>query len=335
MEILNLFYVQDKKWNFVKHFALRGNKIIHDEDEKLIASALYEGYQAHPGCDIFLMEQYADGYTFAEIIDGKFCVGVRYEHMQYLDTYAIAELFESYRNNTQSPVAVPECYTFLQLPANTNLPALDVTDCKSDYDYRFARDFVYDVMNYPDEYDEKVKLVAKTAFGYNADPCRITYSFAMVDFPQWLQPKGFKSEKVGTRTWKLSAEIDGKYVTGQASYRPSDFGDPGDVELAGKLVELYINSIIEESYFKYVLARPSYKIQNVLDIIKQYLQEERNNNGCIDKEKMLSKYYAQWRRITEKEIDYVIQLYKTNPDILDEYERKNNAMNCFIKLINP
>ncbi len=332
-----------KSYSVVKNFDATINA------EQRIASALYDGYVRIKGKgSVLITKYYADGYGFYRVDNGVFkldCDGDR--DVQDYNHELIEQLFNAYKAETQKPLKIVEAYTFLKEPREKNLKVVPLNPALR-FDYRTFEPFIANVLAYPQKYSKKVYEVCKLVYGNRASLYSTPITEDMVLYPSWLQPRGFESERVGSTTWKMSAELDGQILTYQITYDSkgiSKFGPVGTIELAGKLVEIYVHCLIENAYKDYTENNMDYKIIQVVDILNRYIEYVRgedfranyNKTGGKMKEPCefmvdMTELLRQMRdkRFTKEDVYAVINYFKNNKTKFDSYyEHSNKCMEPF------
>ena len=332
-----------KEYKAIKNFDATINA------EQRIASALYDGYVKIKGKGrVLITKYYADGYGFYSVENGKFSLDVTGDSdVKDYNHELIGQLFNAYKTGAQKPLKITEAYTFLKEPREKNLPILQLNPTLR-FDYRTFEPFIANVLAYPQKYSKKVYEVCKLVYGSRASLYSTPITEDMVLYPSWLQPRGFEQVRVGGTTWKMSAELDGHIVGYQITYDSkgiSKFGPVGSIELAGKLVEIYVHCLIENAYKEYTENNLDYKVIQVVDILNRYIENIRgedfraNYNKIGGKMKEPCEFIVDMtdllhqmgdKRFTKDDIYAVINYFKNNKSIFDSYyEHSNKCMEKF------
>lgn len=338
----------------VKPEKAKGYKAVKNFDatinaEQRIASALYEGYAKIKGKGtVLITKYYEDGYGFYSVENGEFRIDVTSDsEVENYNHELIGQLFNAYKIGTQKPLKITEAYTFLKEPREKNLRTLQLKTTLR-FDYRTFETFIANVLAYPQKYSKKVYEVCKLVYGNRDSLYSTPITEDMVLYPSWLQPRGFEQERITGTTWKMSAELDGQIVEYQVTYDAkgiSKFGPVGSIELAGKLVEVYVHCLIEDAYKGYTENNLDYKIIQVVNSLNRYIEYVRGEDFRANYDKTGGKmkepcefivdmtdllHQMGDKRFTKEDIYTVINYFKNNKSIFDSYyEHSNKCMEKF------
>lgn len=326
-----------KSYTAIKNFDATNNA------EQVIASALYEGYMRIKGKgSVLITKYYEPGYGFYRVDNGEF-------KLDCVDDFAvegynhelIGQLFNAYKVGTQRPLKITEVYTFLKEPKAENLKVVQLQPTLN-FDYQTFGPFIDDVLTQTHMYRKKVYDVCKIVYGENKSLYSTDIAEDMIYYPSWLQPKGFEQVRIGGTTWKMSAELDGKYVSFQVTYDTkgiSKYGAVGTIELAGKLVEVYVHCLIESAYKDYTENNLDYKIIQVVQGLNRYIDYVRgvdyraNYDKTGGKMKEPSEFIVDMsqllqmmpdKRITKDDVYRVIKCFKDDKSLFERYYAHSN-----------
>ena len=311
--------------------------------EQRIASALYDGYVKIKGKGtVYITKYYADGYSYWNVENGVFKTSVTdYDDVKDLNHDLIGQLFETYKAGSQTPLKIVEAYTFLKEKRAEGLKTLNLGS-PFRYDFRVFETFIANVLNFPQKYSKKAYEVCRVVYSNKASLYSTPITEDMVLYPDWLQPKGFESERLGTCTWKMSAELDGLLVSTQVTYDSkgiSKFGPVGKIELAGKLVENYVLFLLEESYKDFTENNMDYKISQVVNQLNRYIEGIRGEDYrrnydktgghmkkpdefMVDMTVLINSFPD--RRFNKNDIYAVINYFKNDAKMFKQYYEKSN-----------
>lgn len=323
-----------------------------ENTEQTIASALYEGYVKLQGKGSVAITKYydtSDAYWLVES-DKVVCEISKYlpNRVKGINEDGIVQLFNAFKNGTQTPSHIVEAYNFLREHRRVDITnTLDIQE-NFKYDFRVFDSFISNVINNPQKYDKtRVWRLCTIVYGNNTGLYDTNIVEDMVQYPHWLQPKGFRSNRLDTTVWEMSAEIDGKIVETTVKYDLKGiqkYGAVGTIELAGKLVESYVLYVLLDAYKEYTENNIDYKISQVVNQLNRYIEHVRGvdyrenykSDGkmkepyefIVDMQVLLTMFSD--KRINKNDVYAVINYFKHNPDKFKQaYEKSNKYMEGF------
>jgi hypothetical protein len=271
--------------------------------------------------------------------------------LRSIDVDIINSYFNAFKEGKQKPIKLPEAYSFIKAAPDTSITKkLDLSGLKVNYDFTIFSDFIYSILENPNDYDNKVVAICKAVYSNYPKPSLYGTSYLedMVRYPDWLKPTSVETSRLDLTTWKINGDIDGQRVTYTVKYDSKgilNYGPVGIIELAGKLVEEYILYKLKDAYLDYTQNSIDYKISQITGNISRYLDDVRgedfrqnydktggfmkNPDDFVVDMEMLTQY-SRDDRLTKKEIYEVIDYFKTNPEKFRKYaDNSNSHMDLF------
>lgn len=314
--------------------------------EQRIASALYDGYAKLKGKGtVQIAKYYVRDYCYWKVVNGQYqCDVSEYESedgVKDLNHKLIGQMFEAYKAGTHKPLKITEVYDFLKEKRAEDLKPLTL-DAPFRYDFRVYETFIANVLNFPQKYSKKVYEICNVVYRKKASLYSTPITEDMILYPDWLKPKGFESERLGTCTWKMSAELDGFLTSMQITYDSkgiSKYGPVGTIELAGKLVEYYVLHVLEDAYKDFTEHNLDYKINQVVNQLNRYIEGIRGEDFrrnydksgghmkepdefIVDMTVLLNSFPD--KRFNKNDIYAVINYFKNNVQMFKQYYEKSN-----------
>lgn len=326
--------------------------------EELIASGLYEGYlKTKSNGEVLITKYYTSGYSYYRLEGGKFIPDVTdSKEVSGLNHDLIGQLFSEYKTGSKEAVKLSEAYRFLKAQRSVDKNSSQDTitlDMKKipRYEYQIFPAFIKDILEHPEKYNKLIHEICRIVYNKSQSLYGTNYSEDMVDYPNWLKPLGFETDRLSNTRWVMSAQINKKIIKSDVTYDSkgiSKYGAVGEVELAGKLLEQYILTLLYPSYKKFTENNLEYKIVKVADIISKYLSNEiekdfRENyhkrqspkapgEFIVDMSVILHDLRLGAVNIDKNAIYEVTKYFKNNPDI---FKARASRANYYMEQFYP